>query len=195
MFYFKRTLGLLAGTSLVFAFSIPAYGIGFQQDHQAEVLKVKTDSPSNSTQKMVNNSTITVLASRDEVAVTEIASTSNVGLQSSPIFDASSLPANQGILSAAFAQLGSYLDCTAVVENALKANGYSVPDIGPMQFSSYGVRVDPSQAQAGDIMMRPGHVAIYAGNGMAVHGGFNGLVVYTDGAISSPHNYSIIVRI
>lgn len=99
-----------------------------------------------------------------------------------------------GLLGAARAQLGITQDCTAMVENALRALGYSVGDLAPMGFGGYGYQVSPDQAQPGDIMMRGGHVAIYAGNGVAVHGGFNGSTVETsiDG---SPYNYAVIIRL
>lgn len=72
--------------------------------------------------------------------------------------------------------------------------GYSVGDMGPMGFASYGVSIDPSEAQAGDIMMRGNHVAIYAGGGSAVHGGFNGTTVETS-RDSDPYAYALIVRV
>lgn len=105
-------------------------------------------------------------------------------------------PPSKGQLLAenALAQVGVAQDCTALVENALRALGYSVGDLAPMGFSSYGYQVDPSQAQAGDIMMRDGHVAIYLGNGRAVHGGFNGMTVESD-YDASPYGYALIVRL
>lgn len=99
-----------------------------------------------------------------------------------------------GLLSAARAQIGVPQDCTAMVENALRMIGITVGDLAPMDFAAYGVRVDPSQAQPGDIMMRGGHVSIYAGNNVAVHGGFNGSTVETS-VDANPYNYAIIVRV
>lgn len=98
------------------------------------------------------------------------------------------------LLSAARSQLGWGQDCTALVENALRMIGYGVGDLGPMGFAAYGVRVSAADAQPGDIMMRGGHVAIYAGNGVAIHGGFNGSTVETsiDG---NPNNFAVIVRV
>ena len=98
------------------------------------------------------------------------------------------------LLEAARGQLGIYQDCTALVENALRAIGYSVGDMSPMGFSSFGFQVSPADAQPGDIMMRGGHVSIYSGDGLAVHGGFNGSTVetYVDG---SPFNYALIIRL
>lgn len=94
----------------------------------------------------------------------------------------------------ALAQLGIAQDCTALVENALRNMGYSVGDLAPMGFTQYGYMVDHAQAQNGDIMMRDGHVAIYLGNGQAVHGGFNGMTVQSS-IDANPYNYSVIVRL
>lgn len=108
-----------------------------------------------------------------------------------------SLPASNSILvNSAMKYIGAGWDCTMLVEQALRDLGYSVPDLGPTGFGGYGtVFYDPSQVQAGDIMMRGGHVSIYAGNGMAVHGGFGfGGVVYTNWD-SDPAGYSSFVRI
>lgn len=112
------------------------------------------------------------------------------------VAEVASIALGESLLNAAMSQLGAVEDCTALVENSLRYLGYSAGDLGPMQFYGYGSVVDPANARAGDIMMRPGHVAVYAGNGMAVHGGFgwqNG-VTYTDWD-SNPYNYSAIIRL
>jgi cell wall-associated NlpC family hydrolase len=109
--------------------------------------------------------------------------------------DVSGIDKNSALVNSALKYLGSGWDCTYLVEQALRDLGYSVPDLGPMQFGSYGtVFHDPSAVQAGDIMMRGGHVAIYAGNGMTVQGGFGfgGVVLNKwDG----PSSYSAFVRV
>lgn len=102
-------------------------------------------------------------------------------------------------VQAALAQLGDRQDCTALVERSLRAIGYTVGDLGPMGFGRYGHAVDKSDAQYGDIMMRPGggsfqpHVSIYLGNGQSVDGGYLGYqtVVMDD----SPDNYTTIIRL
>ena len=79
---------------------------------------------------------------------------------------------NAIMVSSAYAQIGMIQDCTRLVENALNAAGISVGDLGPMQFMNYGAVVtDP---QPGDMVMQPGHVAIYVGNGQVLSSGLNG---------------------
>jgi hypothetical protein len=192
MFYFKRTIGLLVGTGLVCTFGTPAYGIDFHQDSQVEVQEFKTDSYAK-VQEMPLVSQTQIVADRDTVVIND--PSPNTQLANVSTHQIVNIPGNLGILGAARAQLGVWQDCTALVENSLRALGYSVGDLGPMGFSSYGVQVSPSDAQPGDIMMRGGHVAIYAGNGVAVHGGYQGSTLEVGGNISNPYNYSIIVRV
>lgn len=104
------------------------------------------------------------------------------------------LPAVQGstLIEAAESQLGQNQDCTALVERALRAIGVNIGDVGPMGFAGLGIQVSADDAQPGDILMRSGHVAIYLGNGMAIHGGYGGT---TQEAPADPHEYAVIVRL
>jgi cell wall-associated NlpC family hydrolase len=78
---------------------------------------------------------------------------------------------NATMVSSAYAQIGMIQDCTRLVENALNAAGIPVGDLGPMQFMNYGTVVtDP---QPGDMVMQPGHVGIYVGNGQVLSSGLN----------------------
>lgn len=95
---------------------------------------------------------------------------------------ASSTPASgqgQAILSAAEGQIGVNQDCTALVSNALAAVGINHHG-WPASYKSLGTPVSAAEAQAGDIAYYADggagvpHVAIYAGNGQAIHGGWNG---------------------
>lgn len=97
-------------------------------------------------------------------------------------FSGSDLPAGagaSGLVAAALAQQGQAQDCTAMVERALRAIGYSVGNVGVTGFDGYGTVIRSGSYAPGDIMVWPGqpHVAIYVGNGMAVHGGYNGSTV------------------
>jgi hypothetical protein len=75
------------------------------------------------------------------------------------------------IYQAAMAQLGVYQDCTMLVTNSLAAVGINFHG-WPIEYLSLGTIT--SNPVPGDIIVYEGHVAIYAGDGMAVHGGWNG---------------------
>ena len=83
------------------------------------------------------------------------------------------------IYQAALAQLGRYQDCTMLATNALKAVGINFHD-WPAGYMSLGTVVPASQAQPGDLIyyanggLGMAHIAVYAGNGQAVHGGWLG---------------------
>lgn len=146
---------------------------------QAQELKI-TGSP-----QVVSRDAITIeLAPATQTRV----SRSQIGSQSLPA-------SNSALVNSAMKYIGMYWDCTALVEQSLRDLGYNIPDLGPMQFGSFGtVFYDPSQVQPGDIMMRPGHVAIWAGDGMSVQGGFGfGGVVYN--SWQGPENYVAFVRL
>jgi cell wall-associated NlpC family hydrolase len=133
-------------------------------------------------------------ATRDDITVNVAPRTQSALTRSQIVVQ--SLPAsNSALVNSAIKYLGYNWDCTALVEQALRDLGYQVPDLGPMQFGQFGtVFYDPSQVQAGDIMMRGGHVAIYAGDGYTVQGGFGfGGVVYNQW--ENPYHYAAFVRI
>ena len=97
------------------------------------------------------------------------------------------------ILSAAYAQLGVSQDCTMLVTNALAAVGIHFHD-WPAGYLSLGRTVSAAEAQPGDLIYYAdggagmAHVAVYAGNGQAVHGGYNGnqTVVFSANVGSGP---------
>ena len=108
--------------------------------------------------------------------------TTQAKAQAAPAAKASSVSGSakgQAILGAAEAQLGVSQDCTMLVTNSLKAVGINHHG-WPASYKSLGTQVSADQARAGDIAYYANggsgmaHVAIYAGNGQAIHGGWNG---------------------
>lgn len=101
----------------------------------------------------------------------------------------------QAILSAAQGQIGEYQDCTQLVSDSLAAVGINFHG-WPADYKSLGTAVSADQARAGDIAYYANggagqaHVAIYAGNGQAVHGGWNGnTTVQTTANVGSGPEY------
>lgn len=78
---------------------------------------------------------------------------------------------SSAIAAAALAQVGTTQDCTMLVTNALRAVGINFHG-WPEDYLSLGTIT--SSPVAGDIIVYSGHVAIYIGNGQAVHGGWYG---------------------
>jgi cell wall-associated NlpC family hydrolase len=83
------------------------------------------------------------------------------------------------IAAAAYAQIGVSQDCTMLATNALAAVGVHYHG-WPAGYLSLGRTVSAAEAQPGDLAyyqnggMGMAHIAVYVGNGMAVHGGWNG---------------------
>lgn len=100
------------------------------------------------------------------------------------------------IVNAAYAELGAYQDCTDLVQNALAGAGLAERrdqggyDHGPYSLRGFGADVTNGEWAPGDILGWPGypHVAIYIGNGLAIHGGMGGTTVVTSatGYFGSP---------
>lgn len=83
------------------------------------------------------------------------------------------------IAAAAYAQIGVSQDCTALATNALAAAGVNFHG-WPAGYLSLGRTVSAAEAQPGDLAyyadggMGLAHIAVYVGNGQAIHGGWNG---------------------
>jgi cell wall-associated NlpC family hydrolase len=83
------------------------------------------------------------------------------------------------VAAAAYAQIGVSQDCTALATNALAAAGINFHG-WPAGYLSLGRTVSAAEAKPGDLAyyqnggMGMAHIAVYVGNGMAVHGGWNG---------------------
>jgi cell wall-associated NlpC family hydrolase len=83
------------------------------------------------------------------------------------------------IAAAAYAQLGVSQDCTMLATNSLAAVGINYHG-WPAGYLSLGRTVSAAEAQPGDLAyyqnggMGLAHIAVYVGNGQAIHGGWNG---------------------
>lgn len=83
------------------------------------------------------------------------------------------------VAAAALAQVGINQDCTMLVTNALAAIGIHFHG-WPADYMSLGHIIPAAAAQPGDLIYYANggtgmaHIAVYIGNGMAVHGGFDG---------------------
>jgi cell wall-associated NlpC family hydrolase len=110
-----------------------------------------------------------------------------------PAAPAASSGNGAAIAAAAYAQLGVSQDCTALATNALAAVGINYHG-WPAGYLSLGRTVSAAEAQPGDLFYYAdggagvAHIAVYAGNGQAVHGGYNGnqTVVFSANVGSGP---------
>ena len=93
-----------------------------------------------------------------------------------------------GISSAALAQLGVAQDCTALATNALASQGIYFHG-WPAEYMSLGSIT--GSPQAGDLIYYDDagagvpHIAVYIGNGQAVHGGWQGTTVVASAYLGS----------
>lgn len=93
--------------------------------------------------------------------------------------DTSGYKGANAVVASAYAQVGTNQDCTSLVSNALASAGVYFRG-WPAEYLSLGYTVSAAQAKPGDIVyyadggLGVPHVAIYVGNGKAVHGGWYG---------------------
>ncbi len=125
------------------------------------------------------------VALQSEAVVPEVAEV-NVAVDTPDAPEASSGVAAT-IAAAAQAQLGVSQDCTRLVSNSLAAAGINFHG-WPAGYLSLGSTVSADAAIPGDLIyyedggMGLAHIAVYIGNGQAVHGGFNGNSTVIDSA-------------
>ncbi|MGO4653087.1 NlpC/P60 family protein [Arthrobacter sp. 2RAF22] len=96
-----------------------------------------------------------------------------------PATQSASSVTGAAIIAAAYAQLGVAQDCTMLVTHSLAAAGINFHG-WPADYLTLGRTVSAADARPGDLVYYPdggmgeAHIAVYAGNGQAVHGGWNG---------------------
>ena len=111
--------------------------------------------------------------------VTATTDTQTNNTQTTATTQASSSSKGAAIYQAALSQVGTTQDCTMLVTNALKSVGINYHD-WPAGYMSLGTTVSASEAQPGDLIYYAdggtgvAHIAVYAGNGQAIHGGWLG---------------------
>ena len=133
----------------------------------------------------VSSSSIAVPAhlpsAEEEIVVVEVAEIEEETFVARASFDIPAGAGAAGIVNAAYAQLGIGQDCTDLVQNSLSALGIVTPrlqggpDLGTSvgTWAQFGYQVSDGSYAPGDILIWPGyHVAIYVGDGMAIHGGW-----------------------
>ena len=101
-------------------------------------------------------------------------------VEAAPVANTSSASGKgASIAAAAYAQLGVSQDCTMLATNSLAAVGINYHG-WPAGYLSLGRTVSAAEAKPGDLAyyenggMGLAHIAVYVGNGQAVHGGWNG---------------------
>lgn len=184
---------------LVGAFSLPAYATapeteglpdGFTQSAPAQTLRtvevpdevLPLAAPDGEVGEAIQQQEAAEKAAKEAAEKAAQAQAQQASAQSSSAeFTGKDVPAGQGaqgIVNAALAQLGEMQDCTALVERSLRAVGIPAGDLGT-QIGEYtglgGTLVTSGDYAPGDVLIWSGrHVAVYIGNGQAVHGGFGG---------------------
>ncbi|MDO4916633.1 MAG: NlpC/P60 family protein, partial [Rothia sp. (in: high G+C Gram-positive bacteria)] len=79
-----------------------------------------------------------------------------------------------------YAAVNAQTDCTMLVTNSLRSAGVNFHG-WPADYLQLGHTVSAAQAQPGDLIyyasngFGSSHIAVYTGNGMAIHGGWNGM--------------------
>jgi cell wall-associated NlpC family hydrolase len=197
----RRSSGAVVMTvavGIISTFALPAYAFNPAEgavDHTTFVV------PEATTQSLYVATSTEGSTARDAFSATAAAPVAlNNGYGDAPFspgvsVDVSGIASNSALLSAALSLVGMPGDCTMLIESALRLLGYQVGDLAPMGFGGYGTTFyDPSQVQPGDIMMRAGHVSIYAGPGLAVQGGI-GYMSYLTSVASNPAEYAAFVRV
>lgn len=161
----------------------------------AEALAAEAQAASRSQQRTAQNGANDETVSGESGESSESAS-SSAGSTSSSV----EVSGNAGAaVAAAYALLGQSMDCTALVSAALAAGGINFHG-WPEEYAGLGEHV--SEPQPGDILVYRytggwnggahwDHVAIYVGNGQAIHGGWNGTTV----ALAGMMNPDVIVRV
>ena len=145
------------------------------KDQKSTSVALKKEAP-KATSKTTQETTQKTTTSTATKQTTQAAQT-QTPVQSGSVAQAGSK--QQAIYQAALAQIGRIQDCTMLVTNSLKNVGINFHD-WPVGYFSLGKQIPASEAVPGDLVYYANggtgwaHIAVYAGNGHAVHGGWLG---------------------
>ncbi len=198
--FHKGAVALCSAASLLLLFALPSpsYAAPIGSEIPPEAIELPT-------QKLkVSGDYELAIAPRDVPTVTSYAEiqAAEAALEPQVYANVPQGVGAQGLVDAALSQLGVAQDCTNLVQNSLAAIGLTQRldqggfDLGTgiWQYDGFGTRVDINSLLPGDILVygnagSGAHVAIYIGDGQAVHGGFSGNTViaavhYTPGYLT-----------
>ncbi|MGN1276785.1 MAG: NlpC/P60 family protein [Floccifex sp.] len=164
--YFFDETGKMITSSQKDGYTISSDGSATKNESSNQVADSTTKAPANGSQSSNTGSQSSNSGSQGS---TGKPSTPNV--PSVPSVPAAPSINNSAIANAALAQVGVSQDCTMLVTNSLRAVGINFHG-WPEEYLSLGTLT--STPVPGDICVYSGHVAIYIGNGQAVHGGWDG---------------------
>ena len=145
------------------------------KDQKSTSVALKKEAP-KATSKTTQETTQKTTTSTATKQTTQAAQT-QTPVQSGSVAQTGSK--QQAIYQAALAQIGRIQDCTMLVTNSLKNVGINFHD-WPIGYFSLGKQIPASEAVPGDLLYYANggtgwaHIAVYAGNGQAVHGGWLG---------------------
>ena len=169
-YFFDETGSMLKDTTKD-GYQIAADGSATEKKEEVKE-EVKEETSNDSAQSNANNSQTTTAPSQNTTTSSQntsqpSTSTGNTTTQA-PVTSSGN---SSAVAAAALAQVGVNQDCTMLVTNSLRAIGISFHG-WPEEYLSLGTLT--SNPVPGDIIVYSGHVAIYIGNGQAVHGGWLG---------------------
>ncbi len=169
---------LLIGSSLITMLTTGAVGtLATTQNASAYDTTANQATAQYSGTYGANQATQSTQTTQSGVTATTDTQTNNT--QTTATTQSSSSSKGAAIYQAALSQVGVTQDCTMLVTNALKSVGINYHD-WPAGYMSLGTTVSASEAQPGDLIYYAdggtgvAHIAVYAGNGQAIHGGWLG---------------------
>lgn len=194
----------LTSTVALPAYAVPAEGELDPVSYAARTGKLQAiDAADYFTEQPLASLELEYIAPAATTPVTETAAGGQTAATAGRSANAVDIPAGvggSGVMAAALAQLGVAQDCTDLVQNSLAAvgvtkrrdqGGYDL-GTGIWDYTGFGQQVSLDALAPGDVLIYGNassgtHVAIYIGNGQAVHGGYsNNTVIASHDGVGIP---------